>query len=442
MSTSSTHQQSLANADSKTRPPMLERGSYIPWVSRFKRYLNRKRENRKWLNKAIDEVPYVFKNFTPEAEIEAMNLILISIPNDIYNSVDACTTAQAMWQRVECLMRGTVQNKVDRETRFNNENQAIVQGDKVNIQIQNSGIDGRNTRRSFVQEEIIKGKNVQNDAGNIQRTLRTTSSGSAANIQCYNCSEKDEAGVNLTNEQNDFLIADATRMEEIEKLSVQIILDLLLGMFKAYDWHGDYVQGNITVCHVYYVEGQGHNLFSVGQFRDGDLEVSFRSNTCYVQNLEGDDLLTRARESNLYTISILDMAASSPVCLFSKATSTKSWLWHHRLLHLNFGTINDLTKRDLVVGLPKFKYSKDHLCFICERGKSKKSSHPPKVVPSNHSKLELLHMDLFGPMRVASINEKKHILVIVDDYSRFTWVYFLRTKDETTEIIKNFIARV
>ncbi|GJT30290.1 integrase, catalytic region, zinc finger, CCHC-type containing protein [Tanacetum coccineum] len=169
-----------------------------------------------------------------------------------------------------------------------------------------------------------------------------------------------------------------------------------------------------------HMTGQGHNLFSVGQFRDGDLEVSFRSNTCYVQNLEGDDLLTRARESNLYTISILDMAASSPVCLLSKATSTKSWLWHHRLLHLNFGTINDLTKHDLVVGLPKFKYSKDHLCFICERGKSKKSSHPPKVVPSNHSKLELLHMDLFGPMRVASINGKKHILVIVDDYSRYT----------------------
>ncbi|GJW79769.1 hypothetical protein Tco_0143744 [Tanacetum coccineum] len=132
MSTSTIHQQSLADAGSETRPSMLERGSYIPWASRFRRYLNQKRENRKWLNKAIDEGPYVFKNFTPEgsktptlqteddwtrhdlkhfeAEIEAMNFILISIPNDIYNSVDACTTAQAMWQRVERLTRGTVQN--------------------------------------------------------------------------------------------------------------------------------------------------------------------------------------------------------------------------------------------------------------------------------------------------------------------------------------------
>ncbi|GJT24526.1 retrovirus-related pol polyprotein from transposon TNT 1-94 [Tanacetum coccineum] len=118
--------------------------------------------------------------------------------------------------------------------------------------------------------------------------------------------------------------------------------------FAAITGYGDYIQGNITICHVYYVEGLGHNLFSVGQFCDGDLEVAFRSKTCYVRNLEGDDLLTGGRESNLYTISISDMAASSPVCLMSKATSTKSWLWHRRLSHLNFGTINDLTRLDLV----------------------------------------------------------------------------------------------
>ncbi|GKB22357.1 retrovirus-related pol polyprotein from transposon TNT 1-94 [Tanacetum coccineum] len=211
--------------------------------------------------------------------------------------------------------------------------------------------------------------------------------------------------------------------------------------FAAITCYGDYIQGNITICHVYYVEGLGHNLFSVGQFCDGDLEVAFRSKTCYVRNLEGDDLLTGGRESNLYTISISDMAASSPVCLMSKATSTKSWLWHRRLSHLNFGTINDLTRLDLVDGLLKFKYGKDHLCSACERGKSKKASHPPKLVPSDHSKLELLHMDLCGPMRVALINGKKYILVIVDDFSRYTWVYFLHSKDETPKIIKKFISQ-
>ncbi|GKB20573.1 integrase, catalytic region, zinc finger, CCHC-type containing protein [Tanacetum coccineum] len=116
-----------------------------------------------------------------------------------------------------------------------------------------------------------------------------------------------------------------------------------------------------------HMTGLGHNLFNVGQFCDGDLEVAFHSNTCYVQNMEGDDLLTGGRESNLYTIFISDMAASSPVCLMSKANSTKSWLWHRRLSHLNFGTINDLTRLDLVDGLPKFKYGKDHLCSAYER---------------------------------------------------------------------------
>ncbi|GJV81363.1 putative ribonuclease H-like domain-containing protein [Tanacetum coccineum] len=136
------------------------------------------------------------------------------------------------------------------------------------------------------------------------------------------------------------------------------------------------------------------------------------------------------------------MAASSPVCLMSRATSTKSCLWHRRLSHLNFGTINQLTSHDLVDGLSKFKYHKNHLCSACEQGKRKKASLPPKLVPSTESKLELLHMDLCGPMRVASINGKKYILVIVDDYSRYTWVYFLRTKDEAPDMIVDFVNQV
>ncbi|GJR62946.1 retrovirus-related pol polyprotein from transposon TNT 1-94 [Tanacetum coccineum] len=112
------------------------------------------------------------------------------------------------------------------------------------------------------------------------------------------------------------------------------------------------------------------------------------------------------------------MVASSPVCLMFRATLTKSWLWHRRLSHLNFGTINQPTSKDLVDGLSTFKYNKDHLCSACEQGKSKKAPLLPKLVPSTKSKLELLHMDLCRPMRVVSINGKKYILVIVDDYSR------------------------
>nr|GEY64466.1 retrovirus-related Pol polyprotein from transposon TNT 1-94 [Tanacetum cinerariifolium] len=106
---------------------------------------------------------------------------------------------------------------------------------------------------------------------------------------------------------------------------------------------------------------------------------------------------------------------------------------HQRLSHLNFDTINDLARNDLVSCLLKFKYHKEHLCPSCEQGKSKRASHPPKPVPNSRQRLHLLHMDLCGPMRIASINGKRYVLVIVDDYSRYTWVHFLRSKDEAPE---------
>ncbi|GJX15110.1 retrovirus-related pol polyprotein from transposon TNT 1-94 [Tanacetum coccineum] len=125
----------------------------------------------------------------------------------------------------------------------------------------------------------------------------------------------------------------------------------------------------------------GHNLFSVGQFCDSDLEVSFKRNTCFIRNLKGVYLLKGNQTSNLYTINLHDMAFASRIFLMARATSTKSRLWHQRLSYLNFDTINDLAKNDLVSGLPKFKYSKEHLCPSYEQGKSKRASHPPKPIP-------------------------------------------------------------
>nr|GEZ81319.1 retrovirus-related Pol polyprotein from transposon TNT 1-94 [Tanacetum cinerariifolium] len=136
------------------------------------------------------------------------------------------------------------------------------------------------------------------------------------------------------------------------------------------------------------------------------------------------------------------MASASPICLMAHASSTKSWLWHQHLSHLNFDTINDLAKNDLVSGLPKFKYHKEHLCSSCEQGKRKRSSHPPKPVPNSRQRLHLLHMDLCGPMRIATINGKRYVSVIVDDDSRYTWVHFLRSKDEAPKVIKTFLKRI
>nr|GEW70268.1 integrase, catalytic region, zinc finger, CCHC-type, peptidase aspartic, catalytic [Tanacetum cinerariifolium] len=143
---------------------------------------------------------------------------------------------------------------------------------------------------------------------------------------------------------------------------------------------------NILITRVYFVKGLGHNLFSVGQFCDSDLEVAFRRNACFVRNLEGVDLLKGDRSTNLYTINLHEMAYASPICLMARASSTKSWLWHQRLSHLNFDTINDLAKNDIVSGLPKFKYHKEHHCPSYEQGKSTRASHPPEPVPNSRQR--------------------------------------------------------
>ncbi|GJT69562.1 integrase, catalytic region, zinc finger, CCHC-type containing protein [Tanacetum coccineum] len=166
---------------------------------------------------------------------------------------------------------------------------------------------------------------------------------------------------------------------------------------------GDYQIGNVTISRVYYVEGLGHNLFSVGQFCDSNLEVAFRQHTCFIRNLEGVDLLTGSRGDNLYTLLLGNMMASSPICLLSKASKTKSWLWHRRLSYVNFGSINHLARHGLVRGLPKLKFEKNHLCSACVFGKSSKKPQKPKSENTNQEKLYLLHMDLCGPMRVASV---------------------------------------
>ncbi|GJU49995.1 retrovirus-related pol polyprotein from transposon TNT 1-94 [Tanacetum coccineum] len=190
------------------------------------------------------------------------------------------------------------------------------------------------------------------------------------------------------------------------------------------------------------MEGLGHNLFSVGQFCDSDLEVAFRKHTGYVRDTDGVELIKGSRGSNLYTILVEDMMKSSPICLLSKAFKNKSWLWHRRLNHLSFGTINDLARKDLVRGLPRLKFEKDHLCFACQLGKSKKHTHKPKPENTNLEVLNTLHMDLCIPMRVQTINGKKYILVIVDDYSWFTWVKFLRSKDEIPEVVIKFLKQI
>nr|GEU49296.1 hypothetical protein [Tanacetum cinerariifolium] len=174
--------------------------------------------------------------------------------------------------------------------------------------------------------------------------------------------------------------------------------------------YGDLVQGDVTIKWVYYVEGINHNLFFVGQFCDVDLEVAFWKSMCYIRDLKGNDLLTGSCGTDLYSITLQDINYPNPICLMAKATSSQAWLWHRRLSHLNFDTINLLSKNDIVVGLPKLKFFKDHLCSSCELGKAKQKSFHTKITPSSKR--------------------------------RYTWTHFLRSKDETPEVLIDFLRLV
>nr|GFA64213.1 integrase, catalytic region, zinc finger, CCHC-type, peptidase aspartic, catalytic [Tanacetum cinerariifolium] len=159
--------------------------------------------------------------------------------------------------------------------------------------------------------------------------------------------------------------------------------------------YGYLVQGNITVNRIYYVEGVNHNLFSVGHFCDADLEVALRKSTCFVGDLQGNNLLTGNRGSDLYTISLQESTSSTPLYLMDKASPTQAWLWHQRLSHLNFDYINLLLKKDVVIGLPKLKYASflnDKRCQIMTTltpSPNYKDSHVP-----SQQELDLL----FGPL--------------------------------------------
>nr|GEW54218.1 hypothetical protein [Tanacetum cinerariifolium] len=150
----------------------------------------------------------------------------------------------------------------------------------------------------------------------------------------------------------------------------------------------------------------------------------------------GNDLLTGNRGSDLCTISLQESTSSTPLCLMAKATPTQAWLWHQRLSHLNFDYINLLSKKDIMIGLPKLKYVKDQLCSSCELSKAKRSSFKSKAVPSSKGRLNLLHMDLCGPMRVASINGKNTFWCL----SMTTQVIIVRTERGTAFLNKTLNA--
>nr|GEV81106.1 putative ribonuclease H-like domain-containing protein [Tanacetum cinerariifolium] len=200
---------------------------------------------------------------------------------------------------------------------------------------------------------------------------------------------------------------------------------------------------------VYFVKDLKYNLFNVSQICDNKNSVLFTDSECIVLGRDfklKDDtnvLLRTHRQHNMYSIDLNNIIPHKDLtCLVVKAFADESMLWHRRLGHLNFKTMNKLVRHNLVKGLPSKCFENDHTCVACLKGKQHKASCKTKLVNSVSKPLHTLHMDLFGPTSVSSLNHKWYCLVVTDDFSRFTWTFFLKTKDETSGILRNFITEI
>ncbi|GJS21232.1 putative ribonuclease H-like domain-containing protein [Tanacetum coccineum] len=208
--------------------------------------------------------------------------------------------------------------------------------------------------------------------------------------------------------------------------------------------------GNLDFDSVSFVKELGHfNLFSISQICDKQHKVLFTETECLVVSPdfkmpdENQILLKVPRQHNMYSFDMKTPSLTKDyACLIAKATSDESKLWHRRLGHINFKNLNKLVKGNLVRGLPSKVFKNDHTCVACQKGKQHRASCKAKLERMITEPLHTLHMDLFGPTSVKSINHASYCLVITDDCTRFSWVFFLATKDETSGILQNFIRQI
>ena len=197
---------------------------------------------------------------------------------------------------------------------------------------------------------------------------------------------------------------------------------------------------NIFITNVSWVTNLKYNLLSVSQLCDnGKNSVTFTTSDVKVTSLKNNEVFIRGRrDRNIYKAD-QKFAPSKSICLSVMQEDTR--LWHQRLGHANLKLISKLQTKDLVVGLPKINAKDGVVCEDCVMGKQTRVSFKTKKTISTSRPLELLHIDLCGPMRTRSLNHSRYVLVIVDDFSRFTWTEFLQSKEDTFEQFEALMKR-
>nr|GEU47341.1 hypothetical protein [Tanacetum cinerariifolium] len=400
----------LSGADN--RLPMLDKDLYDSWKSKMELYMQN-REHGKMILESVENGQFIWPTIKENGVTRTKKYVELS----------------AEKIQADCDMKAT---------------NIILQGDDPIACLNKAMAFLIAIASSRVTVQQVQGRQGQSYSGTGYKS-NATSSGGTMNGTCYKdkamLAEAQEAGQILDEEQLAFLadlgVPDAVLVANISNYDSDVIseeeADILRDIIEQakakqpsdkeldFAWNGSQLMNFISkfLGTVRFENDHIARIIGYGDYQFGNVIIS-RKNTCFIRNLDGVDVLLGFRDRNLYIISLDDMLKTSPICLLSKVSKSKSWLWHRWLSHLNFNTPNKLAKDDLVRGILRLKFQKDHLCLACTLGKSEKSSHQPKAEDTNQEKLYLLHMDLCSPMRVTSINEKRYILVIVEDYSRFT----------------------
>ncbi|WVZ83617.1 hypothetical protein U9M48_030745 [Paspalum notatum var. saurae] len=200
------------------------------------------------------------------------------------------------------------------------------------------------------------------------------------------------------------------------------------------------ISSEYSISNVLLVDSLNFNLLSVGQLCDLGFQCLFKPNEVIVSKIDGgEEVFKGFRHNNLYLVDFNSKKANLQACLFSK--NSIGWLWHRRLAHVGMGTLKKVMKKNLVRSLKDITFEKNKLFSACQAGKQVANTHPSKTFMSTSRPLELLHMDLFGPTTYTSIGGNNYGFVIVDDFSRSTWVYFLKDKTEVAHVFSKFDKR-
>nr|GEU83984.1 hypothetical protein [Tanacetum cinerariifolium] len=361
-----------------------------------------------------------------DCDVKETNIILQGLPSEVYALVSNHKVTKELWERIQLLMQGTSLTKHERECKLYDE------FDKFAYK------KGETLHDFYLRFSLLLNDiniyNVKLEQFQVNTKFLNTLPPEWSKFMTYVKLDKvllvqaQSNGQILYEEELAFLVDPQITEGQATQTVITHNAAYQADNLDAYDSDCDELNtGKLLLWRIC--------LIMVQMFPLRDNSVSNQSALSFDQYFDLNELKAQSQEKDMVIRNLKERIKSlSGNMNKDKASKTKSWLWHRRLSHLNFRAINHLAKHGLVRGFPKLKFEKDYLCSTCAIGKSKNKPHKPKSEDTNQEKLYLLHIDLCGPMRVTSVNGKKYIIFIVDDYSRFTWIKRIRI-DNRTEFV-------